>query len=150
MPVSLSELLERIRPAGAPGAPTEGEQQRLDSDRDAEMAAIAVVLAGFENEAEAVITAATSRGVQTRRDADDQARQIRARLPDQLASAETAATERLSERVSTEQHSIETAASAAIDHLDATAARLIPEIRDDVVASIWSIVSSERSEGSSS
>jgi hypothetical protein len=37
MVLRLSELLERIRPAGTPGAPTEGELQRRDDRRAAEI-----------------------------------------------------------------------------------------------------------------
>jgi hypothetical protein len=44
----LSELLERIRPTGAPGAPTEGEGQRHREQQAREVAALTDVLRSFE------------------------------------------------------------------------------------------------------
>ena len=60
MVLTLRELLERIRPAGTPGAPSEGDRQRQREDRAAEVADITTVLAEFEAEADAIGTAAES------------------------------------------------------------------------------------------
>lgn len=58
MVLTLSELLERIRPAGSPGAPAEGERSRLERDRARELAGVTELLAAFERDAAAVVAAA--------------------------------------------------------------------------------------------
>ncbi len=85
MPLRLSELLERIRPSGTPGAPSEGQQQRIDADRAEELAELAEVLRQYEEEADALVAAANERASGRVQAAEREARQIRSGLADQVA-----------------------------------------------------------------
>ena len=140
MPARLSELLERIRPAGTPGAPSEGEQQRLQFDHDHEIAEIVRILVEFEKEADAIVAAANDQAASLAGDAERQARQIRSGLPDQLAKAQVAVTHAHDERGTAEQRSIEAEKASAVLELNARAATLIPELQDAAMNIIWSIV----------
>jgi hypothetical protein len=91
VPRHLSELLERIRPAGAPGAPSEGDRQRDEFDRAHEVAGIASVLAGFEEEVGKLIGAANKEAEQIRVGADLRANQIRSSVPDRIAKGQAQA-----------------------------------------------------------
>jgi len=84
---SLSELLERIRPAGAPGAPAKGGPGGRDEGRDRELADLVAVLAAFDEEAAAVVAEARRRADERRAEAALEAGAIRAGLADRLARA---------------------------------------------------------------
>ncbi len=140
MPVRLSELLERIRPAGAPGAPSEGEQQRQEFDRLQEDADITEVLAGFEREATAIIAAANEQAKKLVGDAERRARQIRSELPAQLATVQAAAAHANDERDTTKERSIEAETEAAVTKLHAQGNALIPELQATAMNIIWSIM----------
>ena len=90
----LSELLERIRPAGAPGAAAEGDDQHRRNILAAEIADIERALAAFEHEADQLVATAREEAEQLRRDGDRRADQIRAGLADRVAVAQAAGNER--------------------------------------------------------
>ncbi|MGB5759887.1 MAG: hypothetical protein WBM50_23440, partial [Acidimicrobiales bacterium] len=136
MPPGLSELLERIRPAGTPGAPSEGEQQREEFDRVNEIAELAAVLEAFEEEADAMTSAATEQAAAVRRDADRQARQIRAGVPDRIATVQAAATRAHDERDQAMRDSVGVETTAEVTRLETRAATLIPSLRDAALHTI--------------
>lgn len=144
MPPRLSELLERIRPAGTPGAPTEGEEQRQQVDRAREVAGIAAVLAAFEQEADAVIAAATTRATKLVHDAEREARQIRAAVPDRMATARAAAVREHQRRDEAEQARLEAQIAAEVAHLESRAAERIPKLVAAASHAVWAIVGDDR------
>ncbi len=128
MPLRLSELLERIRPAGAPGAPSEGEQQRAASDRTREVADIADVLARFEEEADAVVADAAARADKIRRDAEAEVRQLRGAVPDRIAAVEASAPRGARERSESERAQVDAETAAEIARLENEAETKIPRL----------------------
>jgi vacuolar-type H+-ATPase subunit H len=139
MAARLSELLERIRPAGTPGAPSEGELQRRDARRADEIATLTALLASFEAEADAVVAEAVREADQLRSEGQRQARELVARLPNRIAVAEAEAArshERL-DQLEAEQLGDEAAQSIA--RLQARAAGEIPQLVDDIIDVIWSV-----------
>lgn len=144
----LSELLERIRPAGAPGAPTEGElQQRLDRSAD-EIATLTTVLASFQAEADAVVEAARAETDRLRSEAQRRVHEIAAALPDRVAVAEARAAHVLEERDDVEHERIRSEAAATISTCQARAEVQIPALVDEAMAVIWSQVPSGCEAGS--
>lgn len=143
MPTRLSELLERIRPAGAPGAPSEGElQQHLDR-RAGEIAAITDLLDGFEAEAGAVADEARARAERLEAQSERRVREIVSGLPDRVAVAEARAARHLEEADRAEIQGIGSAADATIAHLRARGEDRIPQLVDEAIATIWSQVVSD-------
>jgi hypothetical protein len=140
MPLRLSELLERIRPAGTPGAPTEGEQQREEYDRAHEIGEIAVVLAAFEAEADALIRSATTDAAELGRDAERQARQIRAAVPERIATVQAAAAERHEKQDEADQTHVTDQTVAEVARLKGQAASLIPSLVAATTRVVWAIV----------
>lgn len=92
--LTLSELLDRIRPTGAPGAPSEGEGQRDRDHREAELSSITALLVEFEAEADAVIAAARTEGDRARSRGRTRAAEIRAAQPGRVAQAQAIAEDR--------------------------------------------------------
>lgn len=88
MGVQLSELLERIRPAGAPGAPSEGDRQRRRDDRAKELATIAAILADFELEADDVVAAARAEADLLRTRGEQRAHELHSAIAERVAVAE--------------------------------------------------------------
>ena len=144
----LSELLERIRPAGAPGAPTEGElQHRLDRRAD-EIATLTTVLASFEAEADAVVARARAEADRLRSEAQRRVHEIAASLPDRVAVAEARAAQLLEERDQVEHERIRSEAVATISTLQTRAEVQIPALVEEAMAMIWSQVPSRPEAGS--
>lgn len=137
MPVRLSELLDRIRPAGSPGAPTEGEQQRRSSERAAEVEAIELLLATFEREADEVVAAAAEQADRIRRRADDAARRRRATVPDRIADAERETASQASQRSESLRERVESETEAEIARLLDQADHLIPTLVASATELIW-------------
>jgi vacuolar-type H+-ATPase subunit H len=136
MVVRLSELLERIRPIGTPGAPADATPQREQAALD-EIAAVSALLAAFEAEADAVVAAARQQAVGVRSEADRAAQQIRADIPDLVAVARTGLT------TGAEQRADETVERLAAD-ADRQVAALgsqarIDRVVDDVVEALWQL-----------
>ncbi len=140
MPVQLSELLERIRPTGAPGAPSEGERERLESGRIEEMAAIAVVLSAFEQEAGTLIAAANDQATRLHNDAEQREHEIHSGLPDQMAAAETAETEVTNTQTTHDQQAVRAASAEAIAVIQGRSNALISSLEKATMEAIWSIV----------
>ncbi len=85
----LSELLERIRPAGAPGAAGEGEQQRRRENRDRELAEIVAALQHPERAAADSVVQAQQSAERLHADANRSIAKLRVELPQQLAVQRT-------------------------------------------------------------
>lgn len=138
--LTLSELLERIRPTGTPGAPNEGEQQKWREGRTAELAEVTKLLAEFEDHAQDVVAAAEADAKRRREDAQRQARRIAATLPDRIAIAKVEIADRDSERRDAEELRIRSAAEQEAARLLRTADEAIPGLVDTAVQLIWDSV----------
>lgn len=143
----LSEILERIRPAGAPGASAEGEGRREQDHFEHETAAIAAALAEFEAEASVLVEAARREASEILEDGERRARQIRARLPDRIAVAMTSVEDHGRAGAGDELDGVRDDSQSAVDRLGAQAADGIDEFVDVVVNSIWSILPTSPPEG---
>ncbi len=135
----LSELLERIRPAGTPGAPADASSQREQAALD-EIADVVALLADFETEADAVIADAHRQAATLRSDAARAAQRIRAEIPDRVAVAQaswTAAAERRS-GAAAEQLAEDARAQIAVLRARPDIDRLV----DDAVAALWELTGS--------
>ncbi len=83
----LSDLLERVRPAGAPGASAEGETRHARDVAQRDLAEVAAALAQFAVEADETVATARAEVVEIDREADRRAQAIRAGRADRLARA---------------------------------------------------------------
>ena len=137
----LSELLERIRPAGTPGAPAEGERAQRCERRLGEIVDIVTVLSSFESEAADLVTAAEERATESLRDAEVRARDIRADLPQQLASAQATNDMLDAHPGVAECDAIAADAATEIERLESVAAERIPRLSAEAIDLIWSAVS---------
>ena len=136
MTVRLSELLERIRPAGAPGAPADARPQRERAALD-EIAEIAALLVDFEAEADAVVAEAHEHAATIRAGAKRTAQEIRAGTPDRVAAARagwTAADEARTDTIA-EQIAVDAGAEVAALWEQADIDRVV----DEAVASLWQL-----------
>ena len=132
----LSELLERIRPAGSPGAPTEGEQTRR-ADHDDELTDVKAVLSDFEHEARALLDRARDDAARIGRVGAQRSRAIRATLPEQVAQAETQA-EEANEAFGAEAESALTAETARqLALLRQRADERLPGLVEQAVELLW-------------
>ena len=138
----LSELLERIRPAGTPGAPTEGAQQHLRDLQDREIADINVLLREFEAEADQALAAAHEEAARLRSEGERQAHRLRAGLPDRVAVAQAAAAQRSTHRSGAELEEVVDNADRAVAQIRSQSTDRMPALVDAVVAMIWSATSS--------
>jgi multidrug efflux pump subunit AcrA (membrane-fusion protein) len=136
----LSELLERIRPAGAPGAPTEGERKRRRADRADEIADLAALLETFEADADAKITAARAESDRIRAAGQERARDIRSGLPDRLAIAQSHAIRDHAGYDRAQEDRIRSDADIEINLLQARADADIPELVNKTIGVIWSSI----------
>lgn len=134
----LSELLERLRPAGTPGAPTEGEQQRRHELREHEIAAVSAKLRTFEAGAEQVVAAGHAEAERLRSEGEQRVHAIRAQLPDRIAIARAEAVQQDEERGTSEITDVERDAEQEIARIEAAADTQVPQLADAVVATLWS------------
>ncbi len=137
----LSELLERIRPAGAPGAAAEGDEQHRRNILHAEIADITGVLDDFEREADQLVVTAHHEAEQIHRDGERRAEQIRASLPDRLAVARAAGTE--SNDSDAEREAIAETTRRDAERLRFDAGTRIPTLAHTIVESIWAALPTE-------
>jgi len=137
----LSELLERIRPAGTPGAAAEGDEQHRRNILQAEIADVAAVLDDFEREADELVVTAHHDAERIRRDGERRAEEIRAGLADRLAVARASGTE--SDDSDAEREAIVEAARRDAERLRLDAATRIPALADTIVESIWATLPTE-------
>ena len=138
MVLRLSELLERIRPSGAPGASSEGEQQHHLEDLNRETIDVAPVLAGFEAEVEAVLAAAHEEAERVRQNGEQQARHIQLGLSDRIAVARSAAARQHDQVGLEELARITRDSTAEVARLQATAIAQAPRLVDAAMETIWS------------
>ena len=134
----LTELLERLRPAGTPGAPTEGEQQHRHEQQAREVAAVRDMLREYEAAAQEIVAAGSAEADRLRHDGERRAHLIRAQLPDRIAIARAEAARPHDDDGETEVDHARHDAEHEIAQLDADALTRIPELTDAVVATVWS------------
>lgn len=148
MALRLSEFLERIRPTGAPGAPSEGELQHRHDRQAAEIGAVTTVLATFEADADSVIARARTEadGIRTR--AQRRVHEVASNLPDHLAVAEARAAHNHANREHGQVERIRHESARAISDLQARADDQIPGLVDHAMALIWSQISPSAETGS--
>jgi hypothetical protein len=136
----LSELLERFRPAGAPGAPAEGERSQRRERRLSEIGEIVTVLHAFESEAAALVAAAEDHAATTLRDAEIEARKVRADLPQQLARAQAADALRGAHPGLAAGDAIAADAAVETERLQSVASERIAGLSAEAIESIWAAV----------
>jgi hypothetical protein len=139
MPLRLSELLERIRPAGSPGAPTEGERQRRRDDRATEIADLARLLASFADESAARVEAAQEEAARLRRSGQTRAAEVHAGLSGRVAVAVARVTEHHQDLDRNDEARIRQEADREIARLHARADAEIPHLVDRTMQVIWSL-----------
>ena len=142
MVMRLSELLERIRPAGTPGAPTEGESQRQLAAAE-EIADIVRVLHRFEAEADGVVAATQETADRLREDAERRAQRVRADLHDRIAVASALGARPETQRSDSESAGITDATAREIDRLRAEGTAHIEHLVDVALAAIWRTLPSQ-------
>lgn len=143
MVLRLSELLERIRPAGTPGAPTEGEKQRDQLAQHREISDIAAALAAFDTEADALIAAASAEAAEIDRDAERKAREIRAAVPDRIAAIQAATARGHEKQDDAEQTQVVDQTGSEVARLTSQAAALTPRLVAAVTEAVWAIAELE-------
>lgn len=137
----LSELLERLRPSGTPGAPTQGEQQRQREVQEHEIAAVSAKLRALEAEADQVIAQGRAEAERLRHDGERRAQLVRAQLPDRIATARAAAVRQDEDHGEGEIADVGRNAKRDIARIEADAETRVPQLADTVVATIWSTLS---------
>ncbi len=135
----LSELLERIRPAGTPGAPADATPQRAQAALD-EIADVAALLSEFEAEADAVVAAARREAATIRSSAAQAAQRIRDEVPDRVAVAQARSTVAAEQSSGTAAEQIVADAEAEVEALLARPG--IDRIVDEAVAALWQLAGS--------
>jgi vacuolar-type H+-ATPase subunit H len=135
----LTELLERIRPAGVPGAAAEG-QPPVDRAAADELAALTGVLAELEAQADEVVARGRRRAERLRVDADRREERIRGEQPERVAVARAEVEQDHERRGAAEAARLTEAAQR-----EAVARRRAADARiDDVVTAavdrIWQLV----------
>lgn len=135
----LSQLLERIRPAGVPGAPGESTPQRDQAAAD-EIAELVRVLERFDAEAGEVLDTARSLAARLLIDAERRAEQIRVDIPDRLAAAESLVFAPADGRDDAEAVALEAESRRQIAVVRQRAEPRIPELVGDAIAVIWRLL----------
>ncbi len=139
MPSRLSDLLERIRPAGAPGAATEATTQR-ERDAGEEVDAVRAVVARFAQEAESMIAAAQADAARIRAEGEDHARKIAAQVPDRVAAAGAGAVAEPGPADEAERARIAAVAADRIDGIRAGGRAATRPVVERAIAAIWAMV----------
>jgi hypothetical protein len=139
MPFRLGDLLDRIRPAGAPGAAAEGESRREEALVD-ELAELSAALRMMDAAADDVVATARHEAERIAGDGDRRAHQLRAELADRVAVAgrEDARTE--DDQVDDELARLADAAARAIDQRRRAVHGAIDRLVAAAVDEIWQIV----------
>lgn len=140
----LSELLDRIRPAGTPGAPSDQVSQRRQATAG-EIAALASLLARLEEEADAVVADARAEAGRMRADAERRAAQIRADLPDRLAVAEASGSGSSGADADGEVARLSADSEREIEQLRSRAEPRMGGLVDEAIAVVWGLIPTTRS-----
>lgn len=141
MVLTLRELLERIRPAGTPGAPGEGE--RRQRDRALELIEVTEILREFETEAEAVISAAEAEGRHRQDMAKVEARKISATLADRVAAASASVSSDDRRRTDAEVTAIRADGEREAERIRASGEAGVAAIVEAALREIWEQVGAE-------
>ncbi len=136
----LSDLLERIRPVGAPGAASEGEQQRQREDRERELAELIRALHSTEVEAAQQVACAERDTAATQAATAHAVAKLRAGLPDLLAVQRTETFSDQGVTIEREGIRVIELARNEADRVTAQAAAGMPELVAAALQSIWSTV----------
>ena len=136
----LSELLERIRPAGAPGAASEGEQQLRRENREKELADIIAALSHPEQTAADLLTKAQQRAELMQTETSRSIAKQRAALPEQLAVQRTATLGTADADLDDERDRILRQASDEAGRITQQAASGTPSLVTAALDSIWTTV----------
>ncbi len=136
----LSELLERIRPAGAPGAAGESEQQRRSENRDRELAGVVAALQRPERAAADTIDQAQRSAEGLHAEANHTIAKLRAELPEQLAVQRATVSSTDNASLDDEQRRILGHAAHEADRITQQAAAGTPKLVAVALDSIWSTV----------
>lgn len=134
----LSELLERVRPAGSPGAAAEGDEQHRYAILEAEIADLSQHLAAFERDADRRVAEAREEAERIRRDGRRRVEQISAERADRVARAR--ATGMAQDREDTERDTIVDAARRDAERLRRDATARIPAAASSIADSIWAVL----------
>jgi vacuolar-type H+-ATPase subunit H len=134
----LSELLERIRPAGAPGAAATGAPL-VDVAAANELAALVRMLAELEAEADDVVAEARERADQLAAEAIREEDQIHAELPERLAVARAEVTRSHERRGETEAARLTRQATEEAERRRRAADDRLDALVDAVVDRIWAL-----------
>lgn len=147
MVLRLSELLDPIRPAGTPGAPSDGDRgpARVASG---ELAEIAEILAEFEAEAERVVAAARDRAQMLREDADQEVHRIHAEIPGLVAVAGARGAELPEQERKDELLRIAERTVHDLELLRTRSDSEMPRLVEIAIAVIWDLIASPAVPGS--
>jgi len=145
MATRLSGLLERIRPSGTPGAAADGVPQR-DREADKEIAALALILRGYQADAGRVTVEALDRADEIRTRAEQRVDEVQADLPARLAAAQTTNTYTTTDA---QIEAIDAETTHELERLGARASAEIPRLVDAALASIWDLIPPNPSRGDS-
>lgn len=140
----LSELLERIRPAGTPGAPSDLISQRQQAAAE-ELAELVRVLSCFEVEADDVVAGAREQAARVRADAERRAEETRANLPERLAVVESSGVRQVEDRGDVEIARIAAESEQEIARLTSRAEVHLPELVDTSIEVIWGMLPASES-----
>lgn len=142
MAIRLSELLDRIRPAGAPGAPTDAEPQRELAAAE-ESARLVRLLERLDAEADDLVAEAARSADAIRAEGERAASVLRAELADRVAVATAMASSELDHAADDRVVSVTAAARAEIERLRESAD--LDRVAARVVDVIWRAVEEARS-----
>lgn len=134
----LSELLERIRPAGTPGS-ADDRATRQAAGAAEELAALRAALDAAEAEADEVVTAAEHTAAAARAEAEERARSIRDQTPDRAARVAARAVAAL-EAPDPALADLAREASHAVAALEARSDALADRRAREVVEDLWSLL----------
>ena len=133
--LSLSELLDRFRPAGSPGASSD-VGGAIVGGPPAELAAIIEELREYESEAAALVGAARADAARLRAEANGRIREIRATVPEACATAEAEAATHQRQEFESSISEVQSEADREIERLRAAAPARIGRIVAEVVAGV--------------
>ena len=136
----LNDLLDRVRPAGAPGASAEGETRHAEGVAQRELTEVTAALDRFAVEAEEIVAVARADVAEIEQDAERRVQQIRAGRADRLARASASMPELSVGDGDDDPQRILNASRAEAERERARAKQEIPRLADAAVEVIWSDV----------
>jgi vacuolar-type H+-ATPase subunit H len=142
----LTELLERIRPSGAPGAAAIGEPA-VDAAAE-ELTELTRVLASIEAEADRLIDEARAHVDRLHHDADLEAQRIRAGVAERVALAQTEVDTEHEDRGAAESRRIVESATREADRRREIAAAQLDALAASAIDHIWQLAGTERGQSS--